>query len=117
MPEDDTHVEVYFRRSRYGWSLIGLPESSDRIFCLACEGDPAARRGHVLESAVSRLKAVGASDALLIDEGADVFQLVLLGSDRSKAKMATDGPGLDVMVPLKRTRLRATFIFARESAS
>ena len=49
-----------------------------------------------------------------IDEGADVFQTALLGQNGPRARMVGGGPDLDMTVPLKRTRLRATFIFARQ---
>jgi hypothetical protein len=111
--EDDTQVEVYLRRNTYGWTMIGLTEKQDKLLCLACEGNPARREGHVLEKAACKLRQAGAHNALLIDEGADVFQVALLGHNLPKVKVAGNGPELDVTVPLKRTRLRATFIFAR----
>jgi hypothetical protein len=113
VPEDDTQVEVYLRRNTYGWTMVGLTKGNDKILCLACEGNPATRTGHVLEEAASILRAAGAHNALLIDEGADVFQMALLNGSWPKAKVAGGGPDLDITVPLQRTRLRATFIFTR----
>jgi hypothetical protein len=106
-------VEVYLRRNTYGWTMIGLTRGNDKILGLACEGDPATRTGHILEEAASKLRAVGAHNAFLMDEGADVFQLALLGLSGPKATVAGGGPTLDITVSLKRTRLRATFLFAR----
>lgn len=113
VPEDDMQVEVYLRRNTYGWTMIGLTRGNDKILCLACEGDPATRTGHVLEEAASKLRAAGAHNAFLMDEGADVFQLALLGLSGPKATVAGGGPTLDITVSLKRTRLRAMFLFAR----
>lgn len=62
---------------------------------------------------IQELLNAGAHNALLMDEGADVFQEALLGLGGPKAKIAGGGPDLDITVPLKRTRLRATVIFAR----
>ncbi|MBI3800882.1 MAG: hypothetical protein HY268_28395 [Deltaproteobacteria bacterium] len=114
VPEDDTQVEMYLRRSTYGWTIIGLNKTNDKILALACEGNPATRTGHILEEAARKLKEAGAPNALLVDEGADVFQTALLGHNLPKVKVAGGGPELDMTVPLKRTRLRATFIFARK---
>jgi hypothetical protein len=114
VPEDDTRVEVYLRRNTYGWTMIDLNKTNDKILALACEGNPATRTGHVLEDTASKLLQARAHHALLIDEGADVFQSALLGHNLPKAKVAGGGPELDITVPLKRTRLRATFIFARK---
>lgn len=112
VPEDDTLVEVYLKRNTYGWTMIGLSRENDKILCLACEGVPGVT-GHILENAANKLICAGAYNGLLIDEGADVFQMALLGLSGPKAKVAGGGPDLDITVPLKRTRLRATFIFAR----
>lgn len=116
VPEDDTRVEVFYRRSCYGWSMVGLDEGG-RVLCLACQGNPRARTGHTLEAAARRLLDAGARDALLIDEGFDAFQAVLLGGSGPKVRVAGGGPELDEIVPLRRTRLRATFLFARGRAA
>ena len=115
VPEDDTQVEVYLKRNLYGWTMIGLNATKDKIFSLACEGCPipSRRAGYVLEEAVSQLREAGAENALLIDEGADVFQIALLGLNGEKVQVAGGGSDLDVIVPLLRTRLRATLIFAK----
>ncbi len=105
--EDDALVEVFLKPNCYGWTMIGLNKACDEILCLASQGNPAADTGYSLAEAAEALRAAGAHNALLMDEGADVFQRVLL----SEAK------GLEDTVPLLRTRLRATFIFARERGS
>jgi len=104
IPEDNNVVEVYFKRNTYAWTMIGLDKERKEILCLACEGKPGVE-GYTLEQAAEELLRRGAYNALLIDEGRDVFQKVQL-----------DGPGapLRVTIPLKRRRLRATFIFARK---
>ena len=111
VPEDDTLVDVYLKRNTYRWSMIGLPNNGDSILSLACEGKPGGS-GYVLRSAAKHLMKAGACDALLIDEGQDVFQAALLGHSGPKRTVAGGGPGLDHPVELRRTRLRATFIFA-----
>jgi hypothetical protein len=120
LPDDDTQVEVYLRRNTYGWTMIGLTEKNDKVLCLACEGDPARHQKYTIEAAAGKLQEVGAHDALLMDEGVDVFQAALLGLTGPKAKVASGPPDLDITVPLDltrpRTRLRATFLFVREKA-
>jgi hypothetical protein len=116
VPEDTTQVEVFFRRSCHGWSMAGL-SSDGQVLSLACEGDPRKHKGHTLASAAHRLLDAGARDALLIDEGFDAFQVALPGRGGRKARMAGDGPELDEIVPLRRTRLRATFLFASNRAA
>jgi hypothetical protein len=109
VPEDTSLVEVFLLRNRYGWTMIGLTKDGDSTLCLACEGDPHANRGHILASAAQRLIDAGAWNAVLIDEGADMFQAALLKGG--------GGPPLQATIPLKRTRLRATFVFGRRRAS
>jgi hypothetical protein len=96
-----TVVEIHFKRNTYGWTMIGLSLDNRQILCLACTGRPGGG-GHALEDAAEILLQAGARAALLVDEGADVFQKVRWG----------DGPLTD-MVPRLRRRVRATFIFAR----
>lgn len=116
VPEDDRQVEVYFKRNLYGWSMIGLNEQKNKILSLACEGCPLPgnRSGYVLEEAVEELRQAGAENALLIDEGADVFQIALLGGNGTKVQVGRNNLNLDVVIPLLRRRLRATLIFARK---
>lgn len=97
----ETLVEIFFKRNTYGWTMIGLSLDSRRIFCLACTGKPGVS-GYVLEEAAEILLRAGAWNALLIDEGADVFQ-----------KIRFDDNELRDLVPRLRRRLRATFVFAR----
>jgi hypothetical protein len=97
----ETLVEIFFKRNTYGWTMIGLSPDNRRVLCLACTGRPGVN-GYVLEDAAEILLRAGAWNALLIDEGADIFQKVRL-----------DDGQLRDMVPRIRKRLRATFIFAR----
>jgi hypothetical protein len=103
----ETVVEVFFKRNTYAWSMIGLSPDNRRILCLACNGRPGVT-GYTVEQAAEILRSAGAWNALLIDEGADVFQRV-----RDAGGRLTD------MVDRLRRRLRGTFIFAtrRESPS
>jgi hypothetical protein len=94
-------LEVYFKRNTYSWTMIGLSSDNRRLLSLACTGI-AGKSGYTVEEAAELLLRVGAFNALLIDQGKNVFQKV----DRG------DGVLADV-VPGRRRRLRATLIFAR----
>jgi hypothetical protein len=125
--DDDSLVEVYFSRNKYGWTMIGL--SKYGILCLASQGNPKEGIGYKLEDAAKELIDIGANSALLIDEGDDVFQIAKVGHE-DKPKIRTYESGeLDIFIPsskkkvddknryitvLKRNRLRATFIFAKK---
>jgi hypothetical protein len=100
-PTKATSVEVFFKRNTYAWTMIGLGPDHRRIFALACGGFP-GKTGYTLEEAADLLRQAGAWNALLIDEGADVFQ-----------RVRWDGGPLIDLVPRLRRRLRSTFIFAR----
>lgn len=127
VPEDDSLVEVYFRRNTYGWTMIGLPEDGKKIICLACQGKGDGKTGFKLEDAALELINCGVYNALVIDEGEDVFQVAYLGHKLPKI-YTFNGKGsdyceLDILVPkienpednqLNRNRLRATLIFARK---
>jgi hypothetical protein len=94
-------LEIYFRRNKYCWTMIGLTRESRRILCLAADGVP-ARTGFTVEQAAERLREAGAHDALVIDEALSVFQIV-----------SADDGRLAATVRPKRGRSRAVFIFAR----
>lgn len=100
-----TVLEIFFKRNCYGWTMIGLSSNNRKLLLLACTGKP-GKSGYILEEAAKILKQAGAWDALLVDEGADVFQFV-----------RRDDGVLKPMVPSKRRRLRATFIIARPVAA
>jgi hypothetical protein len=95
-------IEIFFKRSVYGWTMIGLSEDKNRLICLACTGKPGAV-GYRVEEAADILLRAGAWDALLVDEGLDVFQLML-----------TENGQLTPMVASDRRRLRACFVMARQ---
>lgn len=95
-------LEIHFKRNTYSWSMIGLSSDNRRILCLACTGQP-GKTGYTLEEAAKHLLRAGAWNALLIDEGNDVFQ---------KVRWKKDGELVDIVQP-RRHRLRATFIVAR----
>ncbi len=110
--ENASLVEVFLQRNTYGWTMVGLNHDATRLLCLACEGNPAAGTGHTLELAAEKLVQAGAHHALLFDEGADVFQAALLQSNYPKILVA-GGDELDILLPLRRTRLRSTLIIAQ----
>lgn len=99
----ETVVDVYFKRNTYGWTMVGLSPDNRRILCLACTGKPGVT-GYHLEQAAEILLRAGAWNALLMDEGADVFQ-----------RLRRDDGQMADTVPRLRQRVRATFIFARPS--
>jgi hypothetical protein len=94
-------LEVYFKRNTYGWTMIGLSSDNRRLLCLACTGQ-ASHTGYTLEQAANFMLQAGARNALLVDEGNDVFQ-----------RVRWDGGGMTEMVQSKRRRLRSIFTFAR----
>ncbi|MCX6623658.1 MAG: phosphodiester glycosidase family protein [Acidobacteria bacterium] len=90
-------LEIFFRRNRYGWTMLGMTANGRSVLALACQGFPGEQRGFTLEEAASLFRQAGAHDALLIDEGQDAFQIV---------------DGVD-QIPRKRRRLKACFIVAK----
>jgi hypothetical protein len=93
-------VEIYFKRNTYGWTMVGLSQDNTRLLCLACKGVP-GQTGYTLEEAAEVLLQAGAWNALLIDEGLDVFQFM----------RGADGELRPIIEP-RRNRLRASFIMA-----
>jgi hypothetical protein len=134
-PVDDTLVEIFFKKAIYAWTVIGLDATGTKIQAFAGLVDFAGGYGQELGRLAANLAGMfGTRDALLFDEGQDVFQKVLVEGapppdfSQSKAagkigsaKIFSDphlkppliNPDLDITVPLKRKRLRACFIFAR----
>lgn len=112
VPEDSNLVEIYLKPNTFAYTMIGLNRAGE-ILCLACNGAPGQlgfrRRwrpyGNTVKRAAERLLGLGARNALLIDEGADVFQ---------KARLPQKASGLSQPMPLMRQQVRAVFIFARK---
>jgi hypothetical protein len=96
-------LEVYFKSSTSSWALIGTSSDNKRLFCLACAGKTSLT-GYTLEQAAENLLQAGASNAVLVDEGSNVFQ-----------KVRWNGEELIDILPAWRRRMRALFIFARHS--
>jgi hypothetical protein len=96
----DKLLEIYFKRNTYGWTMIGLSYNNRRLLSLACTGIT-GKSGYTVEEAAELLLRAGAVNAVLIDQGKNVFQ-----------KVAHDSKDLSDVVPCRRRRLRATFIFA-----
>jgi len=89
--------------------MVGLSEDKRRIYCLACKGKPGrtggvgkSRQGYTLEDAARKLLDLGAYNALLMDEGNDVLQIV------------REPDGFVNRVSSDRRRLRAVLIFTCE---
>lgn len=97
--ETDELIEVKLFRNVYAYSVIGVDEHSN-ILALAV-GGLAGRRGQTLEGAVENIRSYGAANALLIDQGDDVFQYAVSPSGNYEAR-----------VKLLRPQLRAVFVFA-----
>jgi hypothetical protein len=94
-------IEIYFRRNTYSWSMLGLTQDRKKLLSLACRAEMPGQDGMTLEQAAAELRRAGVWNALLIDEGLDVFHEIL-----------EDDQWRD-LVPLRRNRLRSVFIFAR----
>jgi hypothetical protein len=125
VPGDDTLVEIFLRKATYAWNVIGLDANQAKIHAFACECRWGARgRGYQLEAlAELMLKTFGTHDALLFDEGQDVFQKAAVNGAFPKARIFSDpalglnSAPLDTIIPLIRKRLRACFLFARPRAA
>jgi hypothetical protein len=100
--DDHEHLlEFYLKRNTYGFTMIGLDADGRKMLWLASRGTPTID-GFTIEEAAEQLRAAGAWNALLIDEGFDVMQAV-----------RWDG-NLTEMVRRRRQRMRATFIVGRQ---
>jgi hypothetical protein len=106
VPWDDNQFEVQLRHNRYPWGMVGVDRARGSVFLFACNGRQ-GQTGYSLAEAcdifldVARRKGIELSRALLMDEGNDVFQKVLLGDH------------LETRVPLRRRQVRGSFIFAQ----
>lgn len=103
LTEKENNIEIHFRRNTYSWSMLGLTKDKSRLLSLACSGFP-GETGFTLEEAANKFLDAGAWDSLLIDEGVDVFHRIREGREFVEP------------VPLRRTRLRSIFLFAKPSA-
>jgi len=65
--------EIYFRRNEYPCSMVGVTEDG-RLLLLACSFPYSSREGWTIEHAAEHLASRGVKNALLIDEGGDVYQ-------------------------------------------
>jgi hypothetical protein len=88
--------EIRFRANEISSSMVGLTHAGD-ILMMACRSPYSNRKGWTIERAAEHLKDRGAVDALLIDEGTDVFQCLTDAAHQ--------------LWP-KRRQVRACFIFA-----
>jgi hypothetical protein len=109
-------IEVYLPRNVYAYSMMGV-DSKGNVSALAV-GGKAGQLGQPLEGAAQNMlnyglrigtreqvySGPGIKDALLIDQGNDVFQKAL----------RSDGDGLQDLVRAERSQMRSVFIFARK---
>jgi hypothetical protein len=100
--EDDNLVEIYFRRSVYPCTMLGVTADGN-LLSLAWTGKYNVDGGWTIEQAAKSIAKQGAKDAILCDEGQDVMQLGLKLNE-----------GFDI--PNKRKQVRATLIFAKDKS-
>ncbi len=93
----DNYMEIYLQRNVYAYTMLGLNDNGNIIASAA--GGLAGNVGQTLEGMAQNMISAGARDVLLIDEGNDVFQSLQE----------------DYTVKPRRGRLRAAFIFAKQS--
>ncbi len=112
-PGDDKFVEIFLRENIYPHSIIGLDGEGDLI-SYAWTGNYSKPPGWTIKDSAQLLINQNTieppvQDALLIDEGGDVFQKVW---DEDEKKLIKK-------VPLKggRRQIRAAFFFARKTSS
>lgn len=105
VPDENT-IEIYFRRNTYSWGMLGLTKDRKKVLALAADALP-GQTGFELEHAAGELLKAGAHNALLIDEGWDVFHIT--ANDAGEL-------GKEPFEP-RRQRLRAVFIFAKTPAA
>jgi hypothetical protein len=100
---EDNTIDIYFHRNTYSWGMIGLTKDNTKLLAMAADAVP-GKSGHTLEEAAGKFREAGAWNALLVDEGFDVFHLA-----RETAEQAFDGP-----YQPRRSRLRAVFLFGKQ---
>jgi hypothetical protein len=93
---NDSLVQIFLHRNVYATTMVGLDAESNIIASAA--GGHAGIAGQTLEAMAQNMIGKGAREVLLIDEGNDVFQWY-------------QGR---YIVPPRRGRIRAVFIFARK---
>lgn len=108
--ENRNLIEVCLKPAVYPWGIIGVDEEDKHVLAFACNGHQ-GRSGYTLKEACNKFIDVTKKNgkpikhALLMDEGNDVFQKVKINGV------------LEERIPLRRRRLRASFIFARKKTS
>lgn len=73
-----THIDIYFRRNVYPFSATGIKRRKDKciLVCLASHGKQ-FMIGDTIETMAEKMYHYGGcSDAMIMDEGFDVFQMV-----------------------------------------
>lgn len=117
-PGNTKLVDVWLVSNPYPWTFVGLgkPDASGRsnkLIFMATSGS-SGQKGLPLSVAIEKLRnqADDVHNALLIDEGVDVFQY-LKGSKPSEARFSVRGHTYND--PRKRDRMRAIFILGRKS--
>jgi len=125
LSEDESDKVIDALASIVGYSKVPHKKPT-KVQAFACECKRGqSGRGYELNKVADFLlegpQRFGTHDALLFDEGDDVFQKALIGGKFPKAQIYSQpgtnppyvNPDLDITVPLKRKRLRACFLFAR----
>ena len=104
-------LDIFFRRNKYPWNIFGLTRDRTMAVCLACTASHARGIGWMLEEAArSLIEDYNVYNALLIDEGQDVFQSVWpQGYTRGAIWTKPEEP-----VGRSRKQLRSTFIIAKQ---
>lgn len=96
-PEDDDFVDIFFRRSVYQFSAIGTKKRENNeptsLVCLAI-GGLQVRLGSTVEGVARSMADYGnCSDAMIFDEGFDVFQIVNPAKTNDKGDVVFDSRG------------------------
>lgn len=103
-------IDVYFRRNIYPWTIVGLTKDQRTVVCLACTANHPRGIGWTIEEAAKYLvDQYRVHNALLIDEGMDVFQSVWPdGYSNPDNPVQPKEP-----VGRKRSQMRSTLVFAK----
>lgn len=110
LPDDDRIVEIYLRENIYPHSILGIDQKGD-VISYAWTGQYSAKPGWTIQESAEDLTGPNIvsppiKDALLIDQGGDVFQKVWDKVTGQLVKRVPLGGG--------RQQMRAVFFFARK---
>ncbi|MCA1601231.1 MAG: hypothetical protein LC776_06175 [Acidobacteria bacterium] len=100
----DSRLQIYLQRNVYAYTMVGIDDVGNMVASAA--GGRAGKVGHSLEGMAQNMIGWGARDVLLIDEGDDVFQMLL-------GPFAGTSSAHPYTVEPRRGRLRAVFAFGQ----